>query len=290
MDPYAFTYKQDFQPSANPSYPQSGLSASGVAAFRPQTAAAQSGMNPSATNPYAASATPATTNPYQGGYTNSNQLGTVTGRQNVVNYQGEGGQMDPLINLLKSLGIYNFPLAGQQASFGANLEGQREGAIQNYMNYASPASQQAQVNTFGNEARQNANVTAQGANSLQKAAGLGTGYQAGNAQAANQAAANATNQYQQQIQSPQYQQQLLQGLLGAISQGQSSPALQQLLQMNPQLMQQEQTTLQNSQQGGLWQGLAGIGGALAGGGAFNKLIQGGGGGQKDGSVLGSGYW
>jgi len=187
--------------------------------------------------------------------------------------------MNPIINLLKALGVYQFPLAAQQATFAGQLEPQREQAIRGYLNWASPASQQAEVNQFGNQASQNANVGAMQAGALQRAQGLGTGYQAGNAQEAGQSAAQAKDQYQQQVSSPQYQQQLLQGLLGALSSGQQIPAQQSLLSLENPFLQQEQLTLGSQSQNPLGAGLGSILGSLAGGGAFSGLL---------GSLLGGG--
>jgi hypothetical protein len=282
MTPGAFAYKQPQQPAASPTYPTGGgLDPSPVAAFRQPTAAAQPAMTPSASNPYAPkpAATPATA-PYQNNYGGANQLSSIPGINQVLGQYHMVGQMDPLASLLKSLGVYMYPQAASQEQFAGQLEPQRQAAIQNYLNYASPASQQAQVNTYGNQAMQNANEGAMAAGGLQRAAGLGTGYQAGNDAAAGQSAANAKNEYQQQVMSPQYQQQLLQGLMGAIGQGQSLPALQQLLQMNPQMMQMQQMLTQQQQQNAGGGPLGSIFGALTGGGGLGSLagLFGGGGG------------
>jgi hypothetical protein len=202
-----------------------------------------------------------------------------TSYNNIHNLGGYGaynefGSMNPIINLLKALGVYQFPLAAQQATFAGGLEPQREQAISSYLNWASPASQQAQVNQFGNQARQNANVGAEESGALQRASGLGSGYQAGNDQAAGQAASQARNQYQQQVMSPEYQQQLLQSLLGGLQAGQSMPAQQSLLSLENPFLQQEQLTLGSQSQNPFGGALGSILGGLAGGGSLSGLLGG----------------
>jgi len=314
MVPGAFSYKQNNQPVAQtPSYPTGSLGATGVAAFRPATAATQ-GMNTptptasSASNPYAVKpaaqsavqgilantgSTPPSvqmkpaSNQVQGnqGYTNNGQIAPMSAQSanNPSYYQNNPLQYgswsgNPLFSEIGSIGRYLGPLAGQQAQFAGQMEPLRQQAIQNYLNMMSPASQQAQINTYGNQAAQNANVGAMQSNAMQKAMGLGTGYQAGNIAAAGQSAANARNQYAQQVASPQYQQQLLQGMLGAIGQGQQMPMIQELLGMNSGLMNQEQ--LNNASAGsGVLGGLAGIAGAYLGAGAPGLLKASSGGGR-----------
>jgi hypothetical protein len=204
------------------------------------------------------------------------------------NFYGEGSNTNPLVHLLNSLGVYSFPAAGQAQQFAGNLEGQREGDIQNYLNWASPASQQGMVNSYGNEAAQNANVGAEQSGALQRAAGLGTGYQAGNAQEAGQSAANAKNVYQQEVNSPQYQQQLLSGGLSAIGSGQQNPFLSELMGLSSSANQNREINAQNQTSSGLWSGLSSLGGALFGSGALNGLF-GGGGGGAGGSTGGIDY-
>jgi hypothetical protein len=298
MVPGAFSYKQNNQPVAQtPSYPTGSLGATGVAAFRPATAATQ-GMNTptptasSASNPYAVK--PVAQSAMQGILANTGSTPSLLGskgltfpqdNQGYVN-NGEAAPMssesannpsyyqnnplqygswhgNPIFSELSSIGRYLGPLAGQQAQFAGQMEPLREQSIQNYLNMMSPASQQAQINTYGNQAAQNANVGAMQSNAMQNAMGLGTGYQAGNIAAAGQSAANARNQYAQQVASPQYQQQLLQGMLGAIGQGQQNPMIQDLLGINSGVIAQEQSN--NSSAGpSIWSSLAGIAGAYAG--------------------------
>jgi hypothetical protein len=221
---------------------------------------------------------------YSGGNQFYNQPITQGNQTSGYNYLF-GGQspQDPINILLKQLSAAMYPMLGSQVQFAGQLEPQRQGDIQNYLNSTNPASQQAMVNTYGNQASQNANVGAQQSGALQRASGLGTGYQAGSLADAGQAAANAKNQYQAQVNSPQYQQQLLSSALGAIGQGQNLSGINQLQNMGNPLFQQEQLNTQ-SQGNGLWGGLMSTLGALGGGGGLSGLAGMFGGGSGGGGV------
>lgn len=190
-------------------------------------------------------------------------------QNNPVNYQTWGG--NPLFSLIASLGRYMAPLAGQQAQFAGQMETGRENTLQNFINQFSPQNQQAEVNTFGNQANENAGKAGQYAASAAQAQGLSPAYTAGNTASEFNQAANQKNAYQAQVNSPQYQQQILQSLLGAYGQAQQNPTLQQLLGMQPGIQNQEQINAQSASQGGMLGGLGGILGALTGGGGLNSL-------------------
>jgi hypothetical protein len=304
----AFEYKQPNPGntgSANPSG-ASGVTPQATQAFRPGANPFSSTVAKPQTNPAVPGAIPQASKAAQQVVGNTTQA-TAPTAPTANNYSGAnqfynqpitqgnqtsgygylfGGQspQDPINILLKQLSAAMYPMLGQQVQYAGQLEPQREGAIQNYLNYTNPASQQAMVNTYGNQASQNANVGAQQAGALQRASGLGTGYQAGNLADAGQSAANAKNQYQAQINSPQYQQQLLSSALGAIGQGQNLNGINQLQNMGNPLFQQEQLNTQ-SQGNGLWGGLTSTLGSLLGGGGLSSLFGGSGGGGLDTSSL-----
>lgn len=211
---------------------------------------------------------------------------------NPINYQSWGG--NPLFSILASLGRYMAPLAGQQAQFAGQMEPGRESALQNFINQFSPQGQQAQVNAYSNQANENAGKAGQYAAMQGASQGLSPAYTAGNTASEFNQAANATNQYQAQINSPQYQQQILQSILGAYGQAQQNPALQQLLSLQPGIQNQEQINAQSASQGGMLGGLGGIFGALSGGGGLSSILSlfggGGGGGTVPGYNQSTGGW
>jgi len=189
---------------------------------------------------------------------------------NPINYQSYSG--NPLFSIIASLGRYMAPLAGQQAQFAGQMESGREGALQNFINQFSPQSQQAQVATYGSQANENAGKAAQYAAAQGASQGISPAYTAGNTASEFNNAANATNQYQAQVNSPQYQQQVLQSVLGAYGQAQQNPTLQAILGMQPGIQNQEQINAQSASQGGMLGGLGGILGALGGGGGLSSIL------------------
>lgn len=262
---------QAFRPGANPLAPT-------VSSPKSQSAVDNviGAKAPTATTPTVPTQNTGGQSTYSGGNQFYNQPITQGNQTSGYNYLF-GGQspQDPVNILLKQLSAAMYPMLGSQVQFAGQLEPQRQGDIQNYLNQVNPASQQAMVNTYGNQASQNANVGAQQSGALQRASGLGTGYQAGSLADAGQAAANAKNQYQAQVNSPQYQQQLLSSALGAIGQGQNLSGINQLQNMGSPLFQQEQLNTQ-SQGNGLWGGIMSTLGALGGGGGLSGLFGGGG--------------
>ena len=255
----AFVSGMSQQPAANP-YSQPKAMASTVGA-QPTAAPKPTATQAVNQNPTAA--------PKLTGDQAVNQNPTAA-YSNPINYQSWGG--NPLFSILASLGRYMAPLAGQQAQFAGQMEPGRESALQNFINQFSPQGQQAQVNAYSNQANENAGKAGQYAAMQGASQGLSPAYTAGNTASEFNQAANATNQYQAQINSPQYQQQILQSILSAYGQAQQNPALQQILSLQPGIQNQEQINAQSASQGGMLGGAGAILGALGGGGGLSSIF------------------
>lgn len=149
------------------------------------------------------------------------------------------------------------PTARTQAQFGASLEPTRQNAVMNAAKMFSPGNQQAQVDAFGRRA------TARAKDQARQMSFLNPGLQQGAQLDALNSAARSTNDFSAQINSPEGQMQALQGLLAALSEGQRSPALEQVLALFGPSTFNDQLAAGRPKQGN---GLAGILGMIAGSG------------------------
>lgn len=166
--------------------------------------------------------------------------------------------------MLQNTSAALYPELGQQIQYSTGLEGQRESAINDYINQMGPSGTAANVAAYGNGAQENAGTSARNAALEMGGQGEGSGAVGGATANMFNSAAGQTNAYNAQQNSPQARQQQLQGLLGGISAGQTSPALQQELSLYGPAQSTAQFNQQNQNQAFANSPLGQIG-SLAGG-------------------------
>jgi len=202
---------------------------------------------------------------------------------------GTGGN-NPLVPILRGAQAGSYGGVAGATAFGNNLEGPREGILNNLINLNSVGGIQAQAARNANQITENASKTGQQTGLALQGMGLGSGVVGGAVNSAGlqgAAAVNASNQY---FNNPAYQSQTLQAGLGAIGQGMQNPLLQQDLSYEPTIMGQNTFNYQTQGQG-LWGQIAPLIGSFLGGGGGGALSQqlfgGGSGGGSGGGYFGS---
>lgn len=108
-------------------------------------------------------------------------------------------------------------LANQGAQFQLSLEPQRQSAVSQLLNSMGAAGQQAQMTQLQNQAGEQAANAARQTALMNRSMGMGDGFTAGNTAALMGQGAMQQNQIAQNFASPQYQAQVLQSILQAIS-------------------------------------------------------------------------
>jgi hypothetical protein len=167
--------------------------------------------------------------------------------------------------ILQNVAGAESPLVGEQLNYGAGLEPQRESAINDYINSMGQSGVNAQIASYGNAAQENAGVASRNADLALGGQGAGQGAIAGTTGNLFGNAAQATNNYGAQENSPQAQQQRLAGTLSAIMGGMSSPALQTEEQLYSPLESTAQFNQQNQNYANANSPLGSIGGLVGGG-------------------------
>lgn len=109
---------------------------------------------------------------------------------------------------------YLNPLMGQQAGFASSLEPGREADVKRMLYLSSPGNTQAREAIYARTAASNAGLASKEAGASESAQGLSPSYQAGNDVAEANNAASASNAYDQQLESPEYQLQQANSLAG----------------------------------------------------------------------------
>lgn len=107
---------------------------------------------------------------------------------------------------------YLSPLMGTQAQFASGLEPGREADVKRLLYLSSPGNTQAREAVYARTAASNAGLAAKEAGAASTAAGLSPSYTAGNNTAIANNAAEQSNAYDQQLESPEHQLQQAQGL------------------------------------------------------------------------------
>lgn len=125
-------------------------------------------------------------------------------------------------------------LLGQQQQFAAKMEPMRQGAITQGIQQNSPAMVQPQIERMGRVQDGMASSRGQQMGAGLKASGAGSGAQGGATLGAFNNAAAGTNQFANQISSPEAQMQRQMAIMQLIQQAQSNPALAQMLQAQGQ--------------------------------------------------------
>jgi hypothetical protein len=169
-----------------------------------------------------------------------------------------------------------FPNLSQDYQYAGNLEPQRQSDIGNMLMQMSPGNINAQEDAYKRNAFSNAQMASNQASAEAQGEGLSPAYSAGNTTAINNAAANASNQYNAQLESPE--QQLARGAarLSLYQQGQTSPFAQPFQQQVSNVYGQPQVPVSQGL-GGAIGGILGnfLGGGIPGLGSLGSLFGGG---------------
>jgi len=166
-----------------------------------------------------------------------------------------------------------FPSLEAEQNYSDSLVPQEEQDASRMLMLASPGNQQARTQMVNNAAYSNAAQASQQADQADAAAGLSPALEAGQNQGITNAAAGQANQYQQMINSPQYQLSQAQNLLGQVNQAQTLPGMGELGQLTQGIYGAPQVQVQP----GLGSFLGSIAGDYAGG--LGKSESGGNGGN-----------
>lgn len=155
-------------------------------------------------------------------------------------------------------------LLGQQQQFAQKMEPMRQGVITQGIQQNSPAMVQPQIERMGRIQDGMASSRGQQMGAGLKTQGAGSGAQGGATLGAFNNAAAGTNQFANQISSPEAQMQRQMAIMALINQAQSNPALAQLLQAQGQWtnvwQMLEEIKAREASQGGL----GGVVGSLLG--------------------------
>jgi len=172
-----------------------------------------------------------------------------------------------------------FPSLEAEQNYSDSLVPQEEQDASRMLMLASPGNQQARTQMVNNAAYSNAAQASQQADQADAAAGLSPALEAGQNQGITNAAAGAANQYQQMINSPQYQLSQAQNLLGQVNQAQQIPGMGELGQLTQGIYGAPQVQVQP--------GLGSFLGSMAGDylGGLGKSEGGGGNGGNDGNPM-----
>lgn len=143
-----------------------------------------------------------------------------------------------------------FQGAASNAQFAQGLNGQRQSAISQLLNSLSPASQQAQLQGLQNHNTEQAAMQARQASLMNRANGMGDGFNAGTTNQMFGQAARQNNDLAREYASPQHQMAGLQAILQAIGYGQQNPELDELYRMGGVIEQRHQANQQEANSGG----------------------------------------
>ena len=123
------------------------------------------------------------------------------------------------------------PIAQKQVDFPKGLEPQREFAIQQGISDLGQSGVNANINRFGNQAQERAQRGAQDQSALLRSQGYGSGVTAGLAQNAANNAQMATNQYAQDMNSPDAVAKRRAMLVSMLDQGMDPAAISTMLRL-----------------------------------------------------------
>lgn len=174
-----------------------------------------------------------------------------------------GGNRPSVLDL-RQAGSYLSPLLGQQLQYEGQLEGSREGDINNLLQELSPSGIQSNINQFSQGAQEQAANAARTNTLLGAEQGYGSGVTAGqNAQFQNNAAMQ-TNNYANQMNNPQARAQFLSQALAVIMNAQNPGALGQQLSLAGEQTgaNSAQAGIDNSKNSTLNALLGGVGGGV----------------------------
>lgn len=138
---------------------------------------------------------------------------------------------NPSGSITRDSATYLQPLLAQQLQYEGNLEPQRERAINDQIQALNPAGIQANINQFGNGAQEAAGNSARNLSLINGSQGIGSGVTSGQAANLFQNANNQTNQYANQVNSPQARAQQLSQMLQAVMGGMTPNSLAQELSL-----------------------------------------------------------
>jgi hypothetical protein len=133
-----------------------------------------------------------------------------------------------------------FEEAASNAAFGSHLNGAKQSGIERLIALLNPANQQAQMQGIQRGNTERAAQGARQASLMNRAQGLGDGFQAGTTNAMFGAANRQNNDVAREYASPEHAIQGLQALLRAISYGQQNPEMEELYRMGGVLEQRHQ--------------------------------------------------
>ena len=121
-----------------------------------------------------------------------------------------------------------FPTLQQEQNYSDSLVPTQEADMNRMLMLASPGNDQARAQLYNNAAYSNAAHASKQADQADAAAGLSPALEAGQNQGITNAAAASANQYQQMLNSPTYQLQQAQNLMGQLNQAQQLPGMGEL--------------------------------------------------------------
>ncbi len=145
--------------------------------------------------------------------------------------QGQEAQQAGLTGDYAALLKQMFPSLQQEQAYSDSLVPTQEADMNRMLMLASPGNQQARTQMVNNAAYSNAAQASKQADQADAAAGLSPALTAGQNQGITNAAAEQANQYQQMINSPQYQLSQAQNLMGQLQQAQQLPGMAELGQL-----------------------------------------------------------
>jgi hypothetical protein len=248
-----------------------------VGASNPSSGAASSPVGSMASTVGATSPAPAKTptNPYTLGSSTAAPLASPA-TAGTGSYYGPGpGQLakaegfDPRggneeSTMFQDIAFNQYPGAVNNAAFGSGQDYARQQAIQNYINSNNPASLQSELQKVQAGNTEQGALAARNAALESRAAGLGTGYEAGAmANAGQQAQIANASAAQAYAPSGPVAQQMYQNQMNGFAQAYTNPELQTLMQLWSPIENQE-TANYNQRGQGLFGAIAPIVGQIAG--------------------------